>query len=78
MSKTIDCGTCDSGLLISPKMITCFKTWPLKDHRRSFGELCFGWRRREEGKIYYDYNNPEEKGYTEEKAETSPLFEGET
>jgi hypothetical protein len=65
MNKTIDCGACDGGLLTSPKMITCFRTWPAKYHRLSFGERCFGWKERKGYKIYYGYNNPGEKVYAE-------------
>jgi hypothetical protein len=64
MKKIIDCGSCDHGLLNSPKMITCSRLWPWKDHRRSFGVACLYWKERREGKIYYDYDNPEEKPCT--------------
>jgi hypothetical protein len=51
-----DCGTCDHGLLKSPKMVFCTKGWPTQYHRRSFGETCFYWKERQDGKKYYDYD----------------------
>jgi hypothetical protein len=65
MNKIIDCGTCHYGNLDSPKMITCHKMWPWKYHRRSFGDSCWDWKARKEGRIYYDYDNLEEKPYKE-------------
>jgi hypothetical protein len=66
MNKLIDCGTCHYGQITSPKMITCNKMWPWKYHRRSFGENCWDWTKRVNGRKYYDYGEPDDKVWHKE------------